>query len=669
MTVSPQSGDECSGSNENQSRLERQLEWSRRIGINELKRIYRASLFLRCTAYLFHLLALLTFCMAVTPILTKKIPEANLYPEWTLLCIGLLISVQFLKRLKMPSLCSKIITILQIGLVIATGYFFFVQFIYIVFGAGIYYLWYNIFKPALMFFILCVLLETNFDMLWNSRSRQARGFLIVLSLSFGIIGGFLLHPIYAAILGVLMAGCFWIAVFSKVRHQLFQNDALSHKQICAELEQKKRDVPDDELVILEDRKDISHKKFRQFFAWISLVVQIIVAFWFIYAENYEWILRKEADFGYTQAQFKLGLRYASGHAVRQNFFEAVKWYRKAAEQGHKKAQFELGLFYAAGRGVRQNYAEAIKWYRKSAEQLNTALKKKYSSIAALELAEIYIILEEYDRALASLDDPLLRQDQNAEICCLRSYLKACALLAKGNDAKTEILQFHRQINQYSDFKNRKKLAWNVSAFRFWLKRANLSSFTRKSIAELTDRFHWIIPFEHYYVGQLNWRRVSAELGDDDTYDQYQLGVYYANGWGVMPDYAEAAKWYNKAVDSYNAELKEKYHPMLALELAGLYVALGDYDRAISYLDDPRLLQNQNARIRCLRAYLKACALLAKGNNAEVEIRQFYEYLPGLRYEWWAVEVDALSAWLRIARLSDSARKTIAEMTNRITRGR
>ena len=140
MTISPQGGDRCNGSNENQSRLERQLEWSRRIGIGELKRIYRASLFLRCTAYLFHLLALLAFCMAVTPILTKKIPEANLYPEWTLLCIGLLISVQFLKRLKMPSLCSKIITILQIGLVIAAGYFFFVQFIYIVFGAGIYYL-------------------------------------------------------------------------------------------------------------------------------------------------------------------------------------------------------------------------------------------------------------------------------------------------------------------------------------------------------------------------------------------------------------------------------------------------------------------------------------------------------------------------------------------------
>ena len=46
----------------------------------------------------------------------------------------------------------------------------------------------------------------------------------------------------------------------------------------------------------------------------------------------------------------------------------MKWFRKAAEQGIAEAQFILGMRYAAGRGVRQDYAEAIKWYRKSAEQ-------------------------------------------------------------------------------------------------------------------------------------------------------------------------------------------------------------------------------------------------------------------------------------------------------------
>ena len=325
MTISPQGGDGCIGSNENQSRLERQLEWSRHIGINELKRIYRASLFLRCTAYLFHLMALLSFCMGVIPIFLysyspffqytlvklgvasnmKPNPIAQPYPEWCLLCIGLLVLTQCLKRLKMPFLCRITITMLQIGLAVAAGLFFFVQVIYIEFETGIYYFWYSIFIPVLIFCILCILLKANCIMLVNSRNRQVWIFTIILSLIWGIAGLATLiilpiFPAFAAVWVLLMAGILWIAVFSKIRHQLFRNDALSHNQLCALLKQKKRDVPDDELVIPEDRKDISHKNFRQVLAWISLVVQIIVPFWIIYVQNYEWISQQPAMLDWSQ---------------------------------------------------------------------------------------------------------------------------------------------------------------------------------------------------------------------------------------------------------------------------------------------------------------------------------------------------------------------------------
>ena len=86
-----------------------------------------------------------------------------------------------------------------------------------------------------------------------------------------------------------MAGILWITVFSKVRHQLFRDDALTHDQLYAVLKQKKRNVPDDELVIPEDSKDISRKKFRQGFAWFSLVCQLFIltyAFLFLYAVNH-----------------------------------------------------------------------------------------------------------------------------------------------------------------------------------------------------------------------------------------------------------------------------------------------------------------------------------------------------------------------------------------------
>ncbi|WP_048942707.1 tetratricopeptide repeat protein, partial [Haemophilus influenzae] len=57
-----------------------------------------------------------------------------------------------------------------------------------------------------------------------------------------------------------------------------------------------------------------------------------------------------------------------GQGVKQDDFEAVKWFRKAAEQGYAEAKFNLGHMYSKGRGVKQDDFEAVNWYRKAAEQ-------------------------------------------------------------------------------------------------------------------------------------------------------------------------------------------------------------------------------------------------------------------------------------------------------------
>ena len=86
-----------------------------------------------------------------------------------------------------------------------------------------------------------------------------------------------------------------------------------------------------------------------------------------YDDAYSWLL-KAAEQGVAGAQFNLGVCYANGQGVEQNYTEAVKWYRKAAEQGVAGTQFNLGVCYANGQGVEQSYSEAVKWYRKAANQ-------------------------------------------------------------------------------------------------------------------------------------------------------------------------------------------------------------------------------------------------------------------------------------------------------------
>ncbi|MEX4056507.1 sel1 repeat family protein [Haemophilus influenzae] len=80
------------------------------------------------------------------------------------------------------------------------------------------------------------------------------------------------------------------------------------------------------------------------------------------------IIQPLAEQGDAISQFLLGGMYEEGLGVKQDYFEAVKWFRKAAEQGYAKAQASLGSMYYKGHGVKQDYFEAVKWYRKAAEQ-------------------------------------------------------------------------------------------------------------------------------------------------------------------------------------------------------------------------------------------------------------------------------------------------------------
>jgi uncharacterized protein len=65
--------------------------------------------------------------------------------------------------------------------------------------------------------------------------------------------------------------------------------------------------------------------------------------------------------GDARAQAELGLMYAIGREVPQNYENAVEWYRRAADQGEPTAQYFLGLMYDKGQGVPQDAVVAQKW--------------------------------------------------------------------------------------------------------------------------------------------------------------------------------------------------------------------------------------------------------------------------------------------------------------------
>ena len=79
-------------------------------------------------------------------------------------------------------------------------------------------------------------------------------------------------------------------------------------------------------------------------------------------------IRLAAEEGDASAQFNLGVMYANGEGVPQDYAEAVRWYRLATDQGHSSAQGGLGFMYANGRGVPRDYVAAHMWFNLAGAQ-------------------------------------------------------------------------------------------------------------------------------------------------------------------------------------------------------------------------------------------------------------------------------------------------------------
>lgn len=77
---------------------------------------------------------------------------------------------------------------------------------------------------------------------------------------------------------------------------------------------------------------------------------------------------KNAKKGNILCQSILGNLYYNGIGVKQDYNEAIEWYRSAAINGDSSSQFRLGLMYNSGIGVERDPIEAMRWFKKSALQ-------------------------------------------------------------------------------------------------------------------------------------------------------------------------------------------------------------------------------------------------------------------------------------------------------------
>lgn len=92
-------------------------------------------------------------------------------------------------------------------------------------------------------------------------------------------------------------------------------------------------------------------------------------------------LRRRAESGEPDAEYRLGLAYDQGRGIARDQREALHWYRMAGEHGHALGALNAGVLYDSGVGVPRDAVAAAFWYRKAADQGNAR--------AAYNLAQLY----------------------------------------------------------------------------------------------------------------------------------------------------------------------------------------------------------------------------------------------------------------------------------------
>jgi len=78
-------------------------------------------------------------------------------------------------------------------------------------------------------------------------------------------------------------------------------------------------------------------------------------------------LEKAAYSGVSEAQHDIGVYYAEGQMVKQNYKRAIYWLKKASANGVSNASYNLAVMYQQGLGTEKNNEEALKYYNAAAD--------------------------------------------------------------------------------------------------------------------------------------------------------------------------------------------------------------------------------------------------------------------------------------------------------------
>ena len=236
-------------------------------------------------------------------------------------------------------------------------------------------------------------------------------------------------------------------------------------------------------------------------------------------DGVQW-LQKSAKQGLPHAQNSLGVVYANGDYVEQDFALARKWLKAAADQHYPRSQFYYGNLCRDGSGGEVDFKEALKWYRRAARQ--------GVAHAAFEIGVRYYKGEGVEKSLPDA-----------------YYWMEIARLMKRDGVQGLMAQMAQDLTRQqiatAELNARRFRVQNLFAQSQWVEQGPKTNETEEPVGDV--------------------KALTAKAGQGDADAQFELAKLIAAGNGVETDAVEAYKWFQLA--------KRGGHPDAASEMKKL----------------------------------------------------------------------------------------------------
>ena len=201
--------------------------------------------------------------------------------------------------------------------------------------------------------------------------------------------------------------------------------------------------------------------------------------------------------------------------IKQNYKEAVEYFKKAYELGSTRAAVNLGYCYKCGLGVEPDNYKAFEYYMRAASS--------GEKVAQYSVANLFVEYKNYEAAAEFFE----KAANQGHVLAQRS-IGDCYYKGQGVRRNyTKAAEWYEKAASQGDAGAQNSLAYCY--------------FEGTGVAQS-------------YLDAVKWYAKAANQGDTDA--QFYLGYMYSEGLGVSQDYAESVKWYQKAAEKA-AKAEEK----------------------------------------------------------------------------------------------------------------